>query len=83
MMDKRLYKCLQLVSDNRVSISGDNFMTKINDYQLFAVKGRDKYDISVMSNYIIKEVGLIDNEDILYFLLYFKRKSDELQIKTA
>lgn len=82
-MDKRLYKCLQLVSDNRVSICGNNFMIRINDYQLFAIKGRDKYDISVMSNYIIKEKGLIDNEDILYFLLYFKRKSDGLQIKTA
>lgn len=82
-MDKRLYKCLQLVSDNRVSVCGNNFMIRINDYQLLAIKGRDKYDISVMSNYIIKEKGLIDNEDILYFLLYFKRKSDRLQIKTA
>lgn len=82
-MDKRLYKCLQLVSDNRVSICGNNFMIRINDYQLFAIRDRDKYDISVMSNYIIKEKGLIDNEDILYFLLYFKRKSDRLQIKTA
>ena len=83
MMDKRLYKCLCHVSDNRVSISGDNFLAKINGFQIFAEKGSCQYDISIMSNYIIKEKGLIDNEDILYFLLYFKRKSDGLQIKTA
>lgn len=82
-MDKKLYSCLQQVSNNRVSISGDNFMTKINDYQLFGEKGKEQYDISVMKNYIIKEKGRVNNDDILYFLLYFKKKSDKLQIKTV
>ena len=82
-MDKKLYKCLQQVSDNRVSVSGDNFMTKINDYQLFGEKVKEQYDISIMRDYIIKEKGQVDNEDIRYFLLYFKKKSDGLQIKTV
>jgi hypothetical protein len=82
-MDKRLYKCLQEVSNNRVSIRGENFMARINDYQIFGSKEIDDYDISIMKNYIIKEKGRVDNEDILYFLLYFKKKSDKLQIKTV
>lgn len=82
-MDKRLYKCLHEVSNNRVSIRGENFMARINDYQIFGSKEIDDYDISIMKNYIIKEKGRVDNEDILYFLLYFKKKSDRLQIKTV
>lgn len=82
-MDKRLYKCLQEVSNNRVSVRGENFFIRVNDYQIFGSKEIDDYDISIMKNYIIKEKGRVDNEDILYFLLYFKKKSDRLQIKTV
>mgnify|MGYP003291254366 CR=1 FL=1 len=81
-MDMQLYKCLHQVSDNRATVCNDNFIVKINDYQLFGEKDKEQYDISVMSNYIIKEKGRVNKEDILYFLIYFKNKSEKIKIKT-
>lgn len=82
-MDKRLYKCLHHVSNSKLTIHKDDFVANIHGVQIFGEKQKNKYNIYVMKNYIPIDKGQISDEDIVYFLLYFKRKIDNLQIETV
>ena len=57
------------------SANGDNFIVKINDFQVLATLKEETYEVDIMKNYTIIKSWNIKEEDILYFLIYFKDKT--------
>ena len=54
---------------------GKNFLMNINNFQVLAIFKQETYDVDIMENYHIFKTWHVDEEDILYFLIYFKMKT--------
>jgi hypothetical protein len=54
---------------------GKNFLMNINNFQVLAILKQGVYDVDIMDNYHIFKTWHVDEEDILYFLIYFKMKT--------
>lgn len=74
-MDVKLSHQINEISNYRVSIYKNDFMMKVNDYQVLGVENKDKYEIDIFKNYNLIRKGIIDKNDVVDFLVYIKNKT--------
>ena len=74
-MASELKTIINEISNYRASFYKNDFIVKVNDYQVLGTEKTDKYEIDILKNYNIIQKGTINKDDVVYFLLYFKEKT--------